>query len=76
MARADGHVPMRMCVICRRRAPKKTLARFTLSPEGKLPLPDHRQNAPGRGLYLCEQPRCREAFARRWTIRKTKGQDI
>ncbi|MDR2488616.1 MAG: YlxR family protein [Desulfovibrio sp.] len=67
---------MRMCTICRQRAPKKALTRFTRAPEGMLPLPDLKQKAPGRGMYLCGQPQCREAFSRRWTQRKTKGQEI
>ncbi|WP_234554911.1 YlxR family protein [Thermus caliditerrae] len=51
------HVPIRMCVACRRRRPKGELLRilltadgFQLDPSGKL---------PGRGAYVCpDSPEC------------------
>ncbi|MGC8904978.1 YlxR family protein [Thermus sp.] len=51
------HVPLRMCVACRKRRPKGELLRilltetgFHLDPSGKL---------PGRGAYVCpDNPEC------------------
>jgi len=71
------HIPIRMCVICRQRVPKSALTRFTaaslvLEP----PVPDTKQREQGRGLYLCNAPRCREAFSRKNAKRKAKGQEL
>ncbi len=65
-----GHVPMRMCVICRRRAPRRELARYVLLPpgaeksEGATLMPDERQVCSGRGLYVCADENCRTKFLR------------
>ena len=68
----SGHIPERMCVICRKRAAKESLARYVLDPEGEGPVPDEHQTAPGRGMYVCEERRCREAFSRRGAGKKGK----
>ncbi|MBQ3059359.1 MAG: YlxR family protein [Desulfovibrio sp.] len=57
----DG--PVRMCVICRRRLPKKELQRHILTPQGILS-PDAAQTRPGRGWYLCSDPACERRFAK------------
>ncbi len=71
MSKKAGHVPLRMCCVCRTRAPKAELRRFTAGAEGFVP--DEHHTAPGRGLYLCGRPDCGEAFARGRAKRKTKG---
>ncbi|MDR2161810.1 MAG: DUF448 domain-containing protein [Desulfovibrio sp.] len=71
-ARLD-HAPVRMCVICGRRAAKKELSRFVLPARDGAPAADEKQTAPGRGFYVCAQGRCREAFARSGWKRKAKG---
>ena len=52
------HVPLRMCVACRKRRPKGELLRVLLTPEGfRL---DPTGKLPGRGAYVCrDQPECR-----------------
>ena len=65
-----------MCVICRQRLPKVALARFIAGFDGAGPVLDPKQQAPGRGVYLCDTPRCREAFSRRSAKRKAKGQEV
>ena len=62
---------MRMCGVCRLRAPKATLKRFTRN--GDELVPDETYTVPGRGLYLCESTRCTEAFFRRHAKRNAKG---
>lgn len=61
--------PVRMCALCRARLPKSELTRFALSPEGEA-REDARQTLPGRGVYLCSSPQCREKWlrgaSRRW----------
>ena len=76
MADVKKHIPMRMCAICRTRAPKAALKRFTHVSEGADPVPDQKQIAPGRGVYVCNEQRCQEAFSRRRVKRKAKGQEV
>ena len=46
-----GHQPERTCVLSRRTAPKESLIRLALSPDGEV-APDVRARAPGRGTYI------------------------
>jgi predicted RNA-binding protein YlxR (DUF448 family) len=68
-----------MCVICRQRAPKYALTRFTAAAfhsGGAKIEPDRKQMAQGRGVYLCDALSCQEAFSRRRVKRKAKGQEL
>ena len=57
-----GHIPVRMCVICRSRAPQGELTRHT-GRIGEL-CPDEGKRRPGRGWYVCMEKRCLEKLAR------------
>ncbi|WP_117237102.1 YlxR family protein [Thermus sediminis] len=51
------HIPLRMCVACRRRRPKGELLRVLLKGEGFLLDPTGK--LPGRGAYVCpDNPEC------------------
>lgn len=50
-------IPMRQCMGCRERKPKKELVRVVRSPEGTVSV-DLRGKAPGRGAYVCPNPEC------------------
>ncbi len=50
-------IPMRQCMGCRERKPKKELVRVVRSPEGTVSV-DLRGKAPGRGAYICPDPEC------------------
>ncbi len=76
VAAKETHCPIRMCSICRERMPKVALNRFIHAFEGARPMPDQKQQAPGRGIYVCNSARCLEAFSRRTVKRKVKGQEI
>jgi predicted RNA-binding protein YlxR (DUF448 family) len=62
-----GHIPIRMCMGCRKRRKKAELLRFTRTVvEGTLRLnPDIRV---GRGLYLCPDDACLKAVKKRWRL--------
>ena len=45
------HVPIRMCVACRRRRPKGELLRILVTEEGFVIDPSGKR--PGRGSYVC-----------------------
>ena len=50
-------IPMRMCVSCRERFPKKELNRIVASPDGEVKV-DPTGRMPGRGAYVCSNPDC------------------
>ncbi len=52
-------VPMRMCVACRERKPKKELIRIVLLPSGLVEV-DPGGKKPGRGAYICKSRTCLE----------------
>jgi len=53
------HVPLRSCIACRRKAPKRDLIRVVRAPEGTLEI-DPRGKRQGRGAYLCRKWECCE----------------
>jgi len=53
------HVPLRSCIACRRKAPKRDLIRVVRTPEGTLEI-DARGKRQGRGAYLCRKWQCCE----------------
>ena len=52
-----GHVPVRTCRGCGRRAPQAELVRLTLF-DGAL-VEDSDRELPGRGVYCCTAEQCR-----------------
>jgi uncharacterized protein len=55
--------PTRMCVGCRSRSSQAELLRLAATPRGVRF--DPRRREAGRGAYLCPDPRCIDAAARR-----------
>lgn len=62
-APAQGRLPVRTCVGCRKRAAKSELLRVVARGGACLPDPSARQ--PGRGAYLHPVPGCLEVAQRR-----------
>ena len=58
-ARRRKHVPLRSCIACRDKLPKRELIRIVRTPEGTLEI-DPKGKRPGRGAYLCRKRRCSE----------------
>ena len=54
--------PRRTCVGCRTTRAKPELVRVAATPDGVRVDPDH--DLPGRGAYVCPDPRCLEAIER------------
>jgi len=50
------HVPLRTCVICRERQPKRSLTRIVRTPDGEIRL-DASGKLNGRGAYVCVECR-------------------
>jgi predicted RNA-binding protein YlxR (DUF448 family) len=55
---ARKHVPVRMCVVCRDKAGKRTLTRVVRTEQGLQVDPGGKLN--GRGAYLCDRESCWE----------------
>ncbi|MFV0423635.1 YlxR family protein [Oleidesulfovibrio sp.] len=76
MTDGQKHIPIRTCVICRRRFAKSDLLRY-VSPPGEPigdPVADEAQTQPGRGYYVCSSEQCRQRFPKfRGWRRKCKG---
>jgi predicted RNA-binding protein YlxR (DUF448 family) len=51
------HVPLRTCITCRQKRPKRELLRVVRRPEGDIEV-DPRGKLSGRGAYLCPRHEC------------------
>ena len=49
-------MPLRTCLVCRRRSEKRSLCRLVLV--GAKLFYDHQYKAPGRGYYICRKTEC------------------
>ncbi|HAA59157.1 MAG TPA: hypothetical protein DCE42_30695 [Myxococcales bacterium] len=58
------HVPERSCVACREKHPQSSLVRIVLSPEQEVHI-DYLGKCPGRGAYVCPDPKCIQRAAER-----------
>jgi predicted RNA-binding protein YlxR (DUF448 family) len=50
------HIPIRSCVVCRRRQEKRQLTRIVMTDEGLTRDPSGKRD--GRGAYLCADATC------------------
>lgn len=50
-------IPLRMCMVCRKRAEKQALIRISHSKDGKTAVDPENQNG-GRGAYICRNSVC------------------
>ena len=69
-ANRKKHIPMRMCVVCRKKLPKSGLVRMIKSGDGKI-FPDKQECLPGKGIYLCPETDCLNMFLGHKKFRKT-----
>lgn len=53
------HVPLRSCIACHQKQPKRDLIRIVRRPEGAIEV-DPRGKLSGRGAYVCSTHRCWE----------------
>jgi uncharacterized protein len=58
------HVPVRMCIACRRTDAKRGLLRLVRDAEGRVTL-DPTGKRAGRGAYVCHDPACWETMLKR-----------
>ena len=53
------HIPLRTCIACQQKRPKRELTRVVRTPEGFIEI-DLKGKSPGRGAYLCPNRQCGE----------------
>ena len=69
--RKNNREPMRTCVACRSKSPKREMIRFVLNEKAE-PTLDEKGNVSGRGANICASTECFEnavekgAFSRAW----------
>ncbi len=52
------HIPLRMCVACRRMLPKTELIRAAVDTATGRIITDFKGKMPGRGAYVCRSAEC------------------
>ncbi len=68
-------IPMRQCMGCRERKPKRELVRIVRSPEGVVSV-DQKGKAPGRGMYICPDPECLRKAVRAKAIQRSLDVEV
>jgi len=63
------HVPLRTCIACQRKRPKRELIRIVRTPEGTTVI-DIKGKQAGRGTYLCPNRGCWEAALQRGALER------
>ncbi len=61
---AQRHIPERTCAACREQRAKRELVRIVRTADGAVVV-DPTGKQPGRGTYLCREPRCWTTALRR-----------
>ena len=69
-------LPMRQCLGCRERKPKKELIRVVRPPDGSAPFLDFRGKANGRGAYVCPDKGCLKKAAKSRALERALGTAI
>jgi len=63
------HVPLRTCIICGNKAPKRDLLRIVSTPDLGVKV-DPTGKASGRGTYICSDVQCAPTDVRRGRIER------
>lgn len=67
-----GHIAIRTCIACGRKAPKDDLLRLVRTRAGGVE-PDVKADKPGRGAYLCYNQACFTQALKRHAIQRHLG---
>ena len=64
MNKKKGHIPIRMCIVCKERKPKFDLIRLVADKNG-IVRRDDKGRLGGRGAYVCPKKECIEQVMKR-----------
>lgn len=68
-------IPMRTCIGCQCKKPKKEMIRIIRTPEGNIEI-DKTGKKSGRGAYLCGNVECLDIALRKNNLNRSLKQDI
>jgi len=68
-------IPVRTCIGCKCKKPKKEMIRIIRTPDGKIEI-DKTGKKSGRGAYLCGDVKCLDIAFRGNSLNKSLKQDI
>ncbi len=68
-------IPMRVCISCQEKKPKRSLLRIVRSPEGEIDI-DLTGKKSGRGAYLCMQEECLNKARKKKILEKHLKQKV
>ena len=67
MTTVKRHIPLRTCVVCGEKRPKRELTRIVATPAGPVGV-DSTGKLPGRGAYVCGDSACARGSLRKSRI--------
>jgi len=68
-------IPVRTCISCKCKKPKKEMIRIIRTPDGKIEI-DKTGKKSGRGAYLCGDVKCLDIAFRENSLNKSLKQDV
>jgi len=68
-------IPIRTCIGCQAKKPKREMIRIIRTPDGKIEI-DRTGKKSGRGAYLCDNIECLEMALKKNNLNKSLKQDI
>ena len=68
-------IPIRTCIGCQCKKPKKEMIRIIRTPEGNIEI-DRTGKKSGRGAYLCSNVECLDIALRKNNLNKSLKKDI
>ena len=75
MSAVQKKIPIRQCLGCRERKPKRELIRVVRAPEGGVSL-DFKGKSPGRGAYICPEGACLKKAAKFRALERALGTPV
>jgi hypothetical protein len=69
-----GHIPIRMCIGCRKKKRKEEMIRFEQD-EDRILIIDEKKNVKGRGFYLCPDVTCLRLAQKRIQMGRVRSID-
>jgi len=68
-------IPVRTCIGCKCKKPKKEMIRIIRTPDGKIEI-DETGKKSGRGAYVCGDVKCLDIALKENSFKKSLKQDI
>ena len=72
---APRKIPMRQCIACREKKPKREMLRVVKNAAGEIRL-DFSGKLPGRGAYICDSAACIAKLRKNRLLHKTFSADV